>query len=434
MSNMTNNAESNTLCDIARSGCHVMAKPSGSMCNIDCDYCFYLEKYQLYPERYSHKDHKKRDDKASYAWQMNEQTLELYIRQQIEAQDNKEVVISWQGGEPTLMGLDFFQRAVALSHQYAGDKNITHTLQTNGLLLNDEWCAFFRQYGFLIGISIDGPAEQHNYYRKTRSGKLTHSKVEQAIKLLQKHGVNYNALVTVNNYNAHFPIQIYDYLLSLGVHHIQFIPIIERVANQPTQEGLYLISPEYKTRATVTPWSVSAKDYGEFLCQIFSQWVHHDVGKVFIQLFDTTLGSTLGYPASICIFSETCGDAFALEANGDIYSCDHYVYPEHKLGNIHHTTIREINHSLQAHAFGKNKKTSLPIECKTCTYQALCHGGCPKHRFELSRNGKPELNYFCAAYIRFFSYSAPYMRKMAELIHQQRSPAQIMKMLDKTQL
>lgn len=393
------------------SGCHVMAKPSGSICNIDCEYCFYLEKEKLYPER-------------NQNWRMNDETLEQYIKQHIEAQSSTQVEFAWQGGEPTLLGIKFYQRVVELCQKYGEGKKIYHAFQTNGLLLNDEWCQFFKDNDFLIGLSIDGPADLHDRYRVTRSKKATHHKVLDAITLMKKHGVEFNTLTVVHAENVKSPLRVYQFLKDIGSTYIQFIPLVERYV----ETTVSLASPEQQ-QAKVTPWSVPAKQYGQFLNTIFDHWVENDVGKVFVQMFDSTLGSWLNESAGLCIFSENCGHAFALEANGDLYQCDHYVYPEYKLGNIHHKSIKEMNISDEAIKFGKEKSETLNSQCLSCSYKFACHGGCPKHRFSTTKSGSYRHNYLCQGYYDYFAHTERAMKIMATLIKNQRPPTQIMSYL-----
>lgn len=397
-------------------GCHVMAKPTGSKCNIDCHYCFYLEKEKLYPDR---------DDK----WKMDDATLEQYVIQQIEAQKTKQVVFAWQGGEPTMLGIDFYQRAVELQKQYGAGKTIINTLQTNGILLDDEWCRFLKKNQFLVGISIDGPQEFHDTYRKTRSGKATHKRVVAAIQKLNQHDIEFNTLTVVSNANAKAPQVIYRYLKQLGSKHMQFIPLVERKAQQETKDGLTLLHPERFEEVELCEWSVDAEQYGLFMSAIFHEWVRNDIGKVWVQLFENTFALTCDQPSQICVFSPTCGSAFALENNGDIYACDHYVYPEYKLGNIHDDTIHNINRGDSNREFGLNKQRTLSKDCLSCDYLSLCNGGCPKHRFSLSSAGKPEQNYLCSGYKTFFSFSAPYMRVMKNLLQEGHPPAAIMDLI-----
>ncbi|MGU3416063.1 anaerobic sulfatase maturase [Enterobacteriaceae bacterium C34A] len=367
-------------------GCHVMAKPASSRCNLQCRYCFYLDKTQQ-PV-------------------MSDATLETFIRQQIDAQPGGDVQFAWQGGEPTLCGLDFFRRVVTFQQRYAGDKRIYNAFQTNGILLNDEWCQFFKDHNWLVGISLDGPAEVHDVHRVSRSGNPTHHKVLQAIECLKKHGVEFNLLVVVNSLNSAQPQSLYRYLRGLGTPYLQFIPLLEMNDHQQPEE-----------------YSVSAKAWGEFLCGVFDVWVREDIGRVFVQLFDSTLGVWNGFASQMCSLSKTCGHAFALESNGDLYQCDHYVYPSYRLGNIHHATLKEINGSAEAAAFGQFKQASLAQACQTCSVQRLCNGDCPKHR---DASGKSAL---CEGYREFFEYTSPHMKVMRDLINQRRSPLELMTML-----
>lgn len=400
-------------------GCHVMAKPTGSTCNLDCTYCFYLEKHKLYPE-------------TAQVF-MNEQTLENYIRQHIDAQPGETVEFAWQGGEPTLAGVGFYEKACQLQKKYAGGKTIQNSLQTNGILLNNKWCEFFQQNQWLIGISIDGPAALHDRYRVSRSGKPSHHKVIAAIALLKRYKVEFNLLVVINDVNAQHPETVYRYLKSLGTAHIQFIPLVERDTGRANKDEIRLVGPDFKAQAQVTPWSVSAKDYGAFLARVFDIWVRNDIGQIYIQLFESTLATWCDYPALMCVFSEKCGHAFALEANGDLYNCDHYVYPEHKLGNINHTSLHEMNNSEHAIAFGKHKKSNLSADCKTCPYLKQCNGGCPKHRFTASSTGELNHNYFCAGFKLFFGHSAAGMQVMKDLLQRQRSPVELMAMIARSE-
>ena len=363
-----------------------MAKPASSRCNLDCRYCFYIDK----PSRPV----------------MDDVTLEAFIRQHIATQPGPDVQFAWQGGEPTLCGLDFFQRVVALQKQYGAGKRIHNTFQTNGILLNDAWCQFLRDNGWLVGISLDGPADLHDAYRVNRTGKPTHHKVAKAIAKLVEYHVEFNLLVVVNRLNSQQPARMYHYLRQSGTPFLQFIPLIER-----DEKGM------------LTAESVEPQAWGAFLNAVFNIWVREDIGRVFIQLFDSTLGVWCGHPAQMCSLSETCGHAFALEANGDLYQCDHYVYPQYRLGNLHQTPLKVLNASPQAAEFGQLKKTALCADCHNCSLLRFCHGDCPKHR---DTNGKSVL---CAGYRAFFNHSSPYMRVMLDLIRQHRSPMELMAML-----
>ena len=397
---------------------HVMTKPIGPICNLDCKYCFYLEKEKLFP--------------SNENFRMNDEVLETYIRQYIEGQQVPEVSFAWQGGEPTLMGVNFFRKVVELQRKYAGGKVISNALQTNGTLLNDEWGEFLAANGFLVGLSIDGPAKLHDTYRVTKKGGGSYQKVIAGLRLLKKHRVEFNTLTVVNRANSRKPLEVYRFLRDIGSGFIQFIPLVERLADSEAKAlGLDLATPprsdeEGHVRLPVTDWSVEPRAYGEFLCSIFDEWVKRDVGKTFVQIFDVTLGNWMGAGGGLCVFSETCGSAMALEHNGDLYSCDHYVYPHFKLGNILNSSISEMVNSEFQRQFGQDKRDTLPSYCRECDVRHLCHGECPKHRFLRTPDGEGDLNYLCAAYKRFFRHSAPAMKDMARLIHSGRPAADIM--------
>ena len=391
--------------------CHIMAKPSGAVCNIDCTYCFYLEKQALYPERNKN-------------WRMTDETLQQFIRQHIAAQRGEPINFAWQGGEPTLMGLSFFQRVVALCEQYANGRTITHTLQTNGILLNAAWASFFAEQNFLIGLSIDGPAHLHNWYRVNRAGKGTHAQTMAAMALLKTHKVKFNTLTVVGQHNVNHAREVYEFLLAAGSRYIQFIPLVERLSTHASSPLKLLLPGE--SAATLAPWTVPAWQYGEFLNQIFEIWIRRDVDRVSIQMFDLALAAWMGQPPVLCVHAETCGHAFALEANGDLYNCDHYVYPEHLLGNIHQQSIQTLNNSERAIAFGEAKREQLTADCRHCDYRFACHGGCPKHRFAVSPSGQPGHNYLCAGYQHFFRYISRYMNVWRELLAQGYPPSAIM--------
>lgn len=395
-------------------GCHVMAKPTGSVCNIDCTYCFYLEKEALYPER-------------NTRWQMSDETLERYICQHIDAQSGDNVTFAWQGGEPTMMGLAFFRRVIALCDKYANGKKITHALQTNGILLDDAWALFFAEHRFLIGLSIDGPAPLHNQYRVNRAGKGTHDRVMAAMALLKAHHVEFNTLTVVGKHNVEHAREVYEFLVAAGSRYIQFIPLVERLSNDASS-ALQLVLPG-ESAARLAPWTVPSWQFGDFLRQIFDVWVRRDVERVSVQMFDVAMAAWTGQPPVLCVHSATCGHAFALESNGDLYNCDHFVYPEHKLGNIHQQTIHELNHSERAIAFGEAKETTLTADCRRCEFRPVCHGGCPKHRFAVSPNGHPGHNYLCAGYKHFFKHITPYMNVWQQLLESGYPPSSIMQWL-----
>lgn len=395
-----------------------MTKPTGPICNLDCKYCFYLEKENLYPK--------------SHNWAMSREVLDSYIRQYIEAQPEQLVHFAWQGGEPTLLGVPFFREVVALQKKYCKGKAIQNAIQTNGTLINDEWGEFLSENGFLVGISIDGPRELHDYYRVDKGGAPTFERVTRGIAKLKKHGVEYNTLTVVNRKNSAYPLDVYRFLKEIGSGFIQFIPIVERRTEAPTSDGLVLIQPSFAGPAAVTDWSVEPRAYGEFLVRIFDEWVKRDVGRYYVQHFDVALENWLGLDASLCVFRSTCGSNMAMEHTGDLYSCDHFVYPENRLGNITETSLEQMVTSVQQRTFGQGKLTTLPRMCRECPVQFACHGECPKHRFLTTPDGEPGLNYLCDGYKYFFQYIDPYMRFMADELRAERPPANIMSLLGRT--
>lgn len=391
---------------------HVMAKPIGPICNLDCKYCFYLEKEKLYP--------------GQMQWRMTPEVLESFIRQKIESEPFEVVSFAWQGGEPTLLGVDFFRQAISLQKKYANGKKIENAFQTNGVLLDDEWCEFFTENSFLIGLSIDGPRELHDVYRVNKGGRPTFDLVMRGIDFLKKHRVEFNTLTVVHRRNAEYPLKVYRFLKDVGSGFMQFIPIVERVAmNSPAREQ-ELVSPGYPGSAMVSEWSVEPLQYGKFLVAIFDEWVRQDVGKYYVQIFDVSLESWLGLPPSLCVFRDTCGDALAIEHNGDLYSCDHFVYPENKLGNIMENPIESLVNSPQQRKFGQDKLDTLPRYCRECEVRFACNGECPKHRFIKTPDGERGLNYLCAGYKHFFKHIDPYMQFMAQELKNRRPPANVM--------
>ena len=390
----------------------VMAKPTGALCNLDCKYCFYLEKEKLYPGR--------------SAWAMSDDVLESYVRQYIEAQRVPVVTFAWQGGEPTLLGVDFFRKVIALQKRHGGGKQIINAFQTNGVLLDDQWGEFLSENAFLVGISIDGPAQLHDRYRVSKGGQPTFERVLRGIGHLKKWKVEFNTLTVVHRHNADHPLEIYHFLKEIGSGFMQFIPIVERAANSPNREGLVLVGPDAAEESQVTPWSVEPLQYGKFLCAIFDEWVRQDVGRYFIQTFDVALESWAGVPQSLCVFRETCGGAAAIEHNGDVFSCDHYVYPEHRLGNIMQQPLAGLMNSPQQWKFGQDKRDRLPRQCRECEVRFACNGECPKHRFLHTAEGEPGLNYLCAGYKQFFQHIDPYMSFMARELSRAQPPANVM--------
>ena len=403
---------------------HIMVKPGGSRCNLDCEYCYFLSKERMYP---------------GSKFKMDEKLLEIYIKQYIESMQYPEITFSWQGGEPTLMGLDFFKKAIHLQQKYAGPgTRILNTLQTNGTLLNEEWCRFFKRYGFLIGISIDGPQEVHDTYRVSKTGKGSFAQVMEGWRLLKDMGVQYNILCSVHAANQDKPLEVYHFFRNdLKARYIQFIPIVERatprtlpLANSGWRESdnkkriLYTQSGD-----RVTERSVSASEYGNFLNTIFDEWVRHDVGETYVQIFDVALGAWIGRPGGLCIFSPDCGNAMALEHNGDLFSCDHFVEPGYLLGNIRKKHMSELAVSEKQTGFGGSKRKTLPQYCVNCEVGFACHGGCPKNRFARTPDGEPGLNYLCPAYKSFFWHVDRPMKTMARLLRQRRQPAEIMEIM-----
>lgn len=404
------------------SGVHVLAKPTGAICNLDCKYCFFLSKEMLYP---------------GDRFRMSDELLETYIRQLLEMQPLGDVNVAWQGGEPTLMGIDFFRRAVehVERHRKAG-QNIQHTIQTNGTLLDDEWCAFFKLHNVLVGLSVDGPQPMHDAYRVNKRGVGSFSDVMQGYQLLREHEIDVNILCTIHAANAEHPLDVYRFFRDeLQASYMQFIPIVERtteamipLANLGWGKRPGADRPLYLQHgAQVTQRSVGAEQFGRFLTTIFDEWVRRDVGKVFVQTFDVALGSWLGQH-NLCIFSPTCGNAVALEHNGDLYSCDHYVEPEHLLGNISKTPMDALVSSPQQRAFGQHKLDSLPKYCRECTVLFACYGECPRNRFISTPDGEPGLNYLCAGYRQFFNHINPAMNTMAGLLRQNRFADEIMQL------
>ncbi|MCA9072618.1 MAG: anaerobic sulfatase maturase, partial [Planctomycetaceae bacterium] len=403
-------------------GFHVMTKPIGPICNLDCEYCYYLHKEELYPR--------------GERWRMPEETLSEYIRQYIAAQPPhiEEITFAWQGGEPTLLGLEFFERVVELQTEHRRpNQKIVNTLQTNGVLLDDRWCEFFRTNNFLIGISIDGPAELHDRYRYDKQGRPSFPAVLRGLKLLKSHQVDFNVLVVVNRLNAEHGKKVYTYLRDSGAEFLQFIPIVEKIGVGAHAELDLVQLPEQTSHSNNDPLSlvssrsVEPEQFGDFLIEVFNEWIRRDVGRVFVQIFDQALSAWVGLEPSLCIFRKQCGSAMAMEHNGDLYSCDHFVEPEYLLGNIHEKSISELAHSSVQQQFGSAKETTLPEYCQNCGVRFVCNGECPKNRILTTPEGEPGLNYLCQGYRKFFNYIDPYMQKMAEEVRQGRPAANVMK-------
>jgi uncharacterized protein len=396
-------------------GFHIMTKPIGPICNLDCKYCFYLEKENLYPE--------------TRHWAMPAETLEQYIREYIAAQPLDDVHFAWQGGEPTLLGVDFFRTVVSLQEKYANGKTIHNALQTNGTLVDSEWAGFLAQNQFLVGLSIDGPRPLHDCYRVDKGQAPTFDRVMRGLAQLKEHGVEFNTLTVVHRENSKFPLEVYRFLKEAGSGFMQFIPVVERKAADSPPDGLVLIQPSFDHAAEVTDWSVEPEAFGNFMARIFDEWVKQDVGNCFVQLFDVALESWMGLEQSLCVFRKTCGSALAMEHTGDVYSCDHFVYPENKLGNIMESPLEQMARSQQQKKFGEDKRDLLPRMCRECEVRFACNGECPKHRFMKTPDGEPGLNYLCAGYKHFFKHIDPYMQFMAAELRAGRAPANIMRLV-----
>lgn len=408
--------------DYFAQGFNVIVKPIGPVCNLNCKYCFYKEKYALFP-----KDHN---------YRISDEVLEEFIRSYIESQPLSPVSFIWQGGEPTLLGVDFFRKAVRLQNKYAQSKQITNSLQTNGILLDDSWCEFLVKNNFLVGISLDGPEDIHNVYRVDSKGSPTFDAVMHGLEYLKKYQVKFNVLCCVAAHNVKKPLYIYQFFKEQAVQYIQFIPVVERHADNTAAElGLRLAAPssseQKEVSSVVTDWSVEPSAYGDFLIKIFNQWVRSDVGSVFIMNFEWALSCWVNGISYACTFSESCGKCLVMEHNGDVYSCDHYVYPDYRLGNVLNTNLKQIAESQKQLRFGKDKQTTLPKSCKRCDILFACHGGCPKHRFVKLPDGRSKVSYMCEGYKSFFRHIAPYMEKMKQLIKQGKPAEMIMDLPEK---
>ena len=392
---------------------YVMLKPAGAHCNLACKYCYYLEKNKLYPITQRH--------------QMSDEMLEQFTREYIEAQTMNQVLFTWHGGEPLLRSIDFYRKALSLQQKYAGGKRIDNVIQTNGTLLTDEWCEFFAQNHWLVGISIDGPQPDHDHYRLTAAGKPSWQKVMQGIKLLKKHGVEWNAMAVVNAYNVNHPLEFYRFFKENGCQFLQFTPIVERLTRH--EDGRTLASLADKDEISLSEASVAPEQWGYFLCAIFDEWVRKDVGKIFVEIFDCTLANWMGISPGICAYSKECGHAGVMEHNGDVYSCDHFVFPEYKLGNIRDHSLIDMLYGEQQQEFSRLKHSSLPRQCKECDMEFACHGECPKNRFMKDKYGDSGLNYLCLGYYHYYQHVAPYMDYMKQELMAQRPPSNIMKVV-----
>lgn len=401
--------------------CYIMLKPAGPLCNLNCKYCYYTEKTALF---------KKSITAADRPMTLSDELLEKFTREYIEMQPANNVLFTWHGGEPLLLPISYYKRALRLQRKYAHGKQIDNTLQTNGTLITDEWAEFFKRNNFLVGVSIDGPQAMHDAYRKSRGGRSSWQQVMRGIEILNRHGVEWNALAVVNDLTAKDPQAFYQFFRSINCKFIQFTPVVER--QEQHTDGRHLAQPlsRIPSVSDVMPFSVTPRAWGNFLCSIFDQWVRHDVGDTFIQIFDATLANWVGVAPGICTLSPTCGHALAMEHNGDVYACDHYVFPEFRRGNLHTHSLQSMAHSPLQKQFGQHKRDGLPRQCQECTWQFACHGECPRLRFIKDRYGNDGLNYLCQGYQQFFQHVAPYMDYMKTQLQQQQSPANVMQHID----
>ncbi|EJX08867.1 regulator of arylsulfatase activity [gut metagenome] len=389
---------------------YVMAKPAGALCNLACTYCYYTEKSKLYQQQPRHV--------------MDDALLEQFVKEYIAMQTTPTVLFTWHGGEPLMRPIAFYERVLELQQKYAEGKVIDNSIQTNGTLITEDWARFFKKHNFLVGLSIDGPQEFHNEYRKTRTGKDTWHQVMKGIRLLDRHGVEWNAMAVVNDFIADYPLDFYHFFKEIGCHYIQFTPVVERFYRHP--DGRLLASPIDGAIAELTDFSVTPEQWGDFLCAVFDEWVKNDVGDYFIQMFDSTLAGWMGVAPSLCCMAETCGHAGVMEFNGDVYACDHFVFPEFKLGNIKDKRLMEMMYSKEQLQFGMNKRDLLTAQCRDCEFLFACHGECPRNRFATSVAGERGHNYLCKGYYRFFRHVAPYMDYMKWCLQHKEAPAKVM--------
>ena len=402
-----NSNQKSSQSDNTPQGIHVVAKPIGPVCNLNCEYCFYLEKQALFG--------------PGEKYRMSEKVLSAFITNYITSQPTPVVEFVWQGGEPTLLGINFFKRVIELQKHFVGAKTITNSLQTNGTLLTAEWCRFLKKHNFMVGISLDGPREIHDRYRRDRKGNGTFDQVMRGLRLLQEHQVEYNVLACVAHDTAKRPLDIYHFFKDEGVEFIQFTPVVERVSNVHSAPlGLHLAAPaaldKKDPQRDVTPWSVIPEEYGDFLINIYEEWVRHDVGTLFVMNFEWVLNAWIGNPSPVCIHAKQCGRSVVIEHNGDVYACDHCVYPQHRLGNIKADKLLSMVEKSLGSGFGVSKETALPRWCKECEVLPACQGGCPKHRFEITYYDEPGLQYLCAGYKKFFLHIRKYLRAMSTLL------------------
>ncbi len=389
---------------------YIMTKPAGALCNLACDYCYYLEKKKLYPNNPRHV--------------MSDELLERFTRDYIAMQTTPEVLFTWHGGETLMRPVAFYKKAIELQKKYAGGRRISNAIQTNGTLITREWAEFFKKNNFLVGLSLDGPEELHDEYRRARNGKPTFQQVMKGVQWLNHYGVEWNAMAAINDFNGAHPLEFYHFFKSIGCQYIQFTPVVERFYRHT--DGRLLASPIDGAVAELAPFSVKPDVWGDFLCTIFDEWVKNDVAVFYVQIFDATLANWMNLPPSVCSMAETCGHAAVMEFNGDVYACDHYVFPEFKLGNIHERTLLDMMNSPAQLRFGENKRDLLTAQCRDCEYLFACHGECPRNRFAQSADGEEGHNFLCEGYNRFFRHVAPYMDFMKyQLMHNQ-APAKVM--------
>lgn len=393
---------------------YLMAKPIGSVCNLNCTYCYYLEKEKLYPQ-------------DAQRWAMSEKLLETFIAQYIYSFNGPAVLFTWHGGEPMMRGREFFDKVISLQQKYAGDKIIDNSLQTNGTTLTEDWCRFFKDHQFLIGLSIDGPEHCHDHYRRYKNNQPSFTRVMKGLEWLKKYNVEFNTLSVVNDYNSKYPLEVYRFLKGIGSRYMQFIPIVEQIDPGAGEGELSFLLPESGRKAETTAWSVDALAYGDFLICIFDEWVRHDVGDYFVVTFDCVLANWMRVAPPLCIAAETCGHAGVVEYNGDVYSCDHYVFPGYKLGNILDQSLMTLMQSPFQLQFGRNKRDTLPGYCRQCEYLDLCHGECPKNRIIQSPDGEPGLNYLCAGFKKFYEHTEIYFDFMANELMNNRAVSNVRK-------
>lgn len=399
---------------------NIMLKPAGSLCNLDCQYCYYLDKSEIY---------------GGHEPRMSIDMLETVVKEYIGANDVPEVTFNWHGGEPLVLGLDFYKKALEFEQKYADGKIIHNTLQTNGTLITDEWADFLAKNDFLVGISIDGPADIHDRYRRDKGGYPTFDRVMAGLMNLQRAGAEYNTMSTVNKFSEGRGLEVYLFLKSLGSRFMQFMPVVEHVKYPTDAKGKmnkrlrpFIVNPSTEG-AMLSPWSISDIAYGKFMCDIFDYWVRNDVGRYYVNLFDATLANWCGAMPGTCVHARVCGGNAVIEHNGDLYPCDHFVYPEYLLGNIRKTDIKTLMQSQKQTDFGLDKRSALPTKCARCKYLFACNGECPKHRFNRTENGETGLNALCMGYFKFFDHVAPYMDMMKSLLQEKRAPAEIMPMI-----